>query len=75
MHPVESRKDYFFGDPLIDLPKEAKDVIDAKLDAEGHLSEEVSVLDEARQAPVAAVPARLSLLGPKRPSRGSSGGL
>ena len=55
VHPVESRKDYFFGDPLIDLPKEAKDVIDAKLDAKGHLSEEVSVLDEARQAPVAAV--------------------
>ena len=55
VHPVESRKDYFFGDPLVDLPKEAKDIIDAKLDANGHLSEEVSVLDEARQAPIAAV--------------------
>lgn len=55
VHPVETRKDYFFGDPLIDLPKEAKDAVDSKLDESGHLSEEVAVLDEAKAAPVAAV--------------------
>ncbi len=55
VHPVESRKDYFFGDPLIELPNEAKDVVDAKLDAKGHLSEEIKLLDESKPAPVAAV--------------------
>ncbi len=55
VHPVETLKDYFFGDPLIELPKEAKDVIDGKLDAKGHLSEEVTLLDETKPAPVAAV--------------------
>ncbi len=55
VHPVETRKDYFFGDPLVELPKEARDVIDGQLDAKGHLSEEVKLLDEAKPAPVAAV--------------------
>ncbi|HET9031788.1 MAG TPA: alpha-2-macroglobulin [Dokdonella sp.] len=55
VHPVETRKDYYFGDPLIELPREAKDVVDAKLDAKGHLSEEIKLLDEKKQAPVSAV--------------------
>jgi alpha-2-macroglobulin len=55
VHPVETHKDYFFGDPLIDLPKEATDAIDGKLDEKGHLSEEVTLLDEKKPAPVSAI--------------------
>ena len=31
-------KDTFFGDPTVELPKSADDVVDAKLDAQGELS-------------------------------------
>ncbi len=55
VHPIETHKDYFFGDPLIELPKEATDVVDGQLDEKGHLSEEVNVLDDVKKAPVAAV--------------------
>ena len=55
VHPVEAHKDYYFGDPLIELPKEAKDVVDTSLDDKGHLSDEIKLLDEAKPAPVAAV--------------------
>jgi uncharacterized protein YfaS (alpha-2-macroglobulin family) len=55
VHPVDSRKDYFFGDPLIDLPKEASDVLDTKLDANGHLETDISVLEETKAAPVSVV--------------------
>ncbi len=54
VHPVESKKDFFFGDPKIDLPKEAKDVIDSTLDASGKLSEQITVLDGKPTAPIAA---------------------
>ena len=55
VHPVDAHKDYFFGDPLIELPREARDVIDDKLDEQGHLSEEIKLLDDSKPAPVAAV--------------------
>ncbi|WP_371282115.1 alpha-2-macroglobulin [Dokdonella sp.] len=55
VHPVEAHKDYYFGDPLIELPKEAKDVIDSKLDEQGHLVESITLLDDNKSAPVAAV--------------------
>ena len=32
VHPVDAHADYFFGDPALDLPKEAKDVVDTTLD-------------------------------------------
>ncbi len=55
VHPVDAHKDFFFGDPSVELPREAKDVVDAKLDESGHLAEEVSLLEEPKAAPVAAV--------------------
>lgn len=56
-HPVEALKDYHFGDPTLELPKEAADVVDAKLDAKGRLSQELKLPDEAAKAkaPVAAI--------------------
>lgn len=35
-HPLEALKGWFFGDPTV-LPKDAKDVVDAQLDAKGEL--------------------------------------
>ncbi|NCT67980.1 MAG: alpha-2-macroglobulin family protein [Rhodanobacteraceae bacterium] len=55
-HPVDAHKDYYFGDPTIELPKEAKDVIDAELDEHGHLAEDIELADAAKPtAPVAAI--------------------
>jgi alpha-2-macroglobulin len=54
-HPIETHKDFFFGDPTLDLPKKADDIIDTKLDDKGTLSEEVPILDSKPTAPVAAV--------------------
>jgi alpha-2-macroglobulin len=47
-HPLEQLPGYFFGDPTLELPKEAKDVVDAKLDAKGKLSQDIALPDEAR---------------------------
>ncbi|MBN8726163.1 MAG: alpha-2-macroglobulin family protein [Xanthomonadales bacterium] len=55
-HPVASKPDFHFGDPTIELPKEASDVVDAKLDAQGHLEESIDIPDAAEaRAPVAAI--------------------
>lgn len=55
-HPVAEHKDFFFGDPLVELPKEAKDVIDVALDDKGHASHEITVLDDAApKTPVLAL--------------------
>ncbi len=55
-HPVDAHKDFYFGDPGIDLPKEAKDVIDDKLDDHGKLAKDVDLGDAAKpSAPVAAM--------------------
>ncbi|MCW5567202.1 MAG: alpha-2-macroglobulin family protein, partial [Dokdonella sp.] len=55
-HPVAEHKDFFFGDPLVELPKEAKDIIDVTLDDKGHASEEITLLDAtAVKAPVLAL--------------------
>ena len=55
-HPVDAHKDFWFVDPTITLPKEAKDVIDSKLDEHGRLSQDV-VFDDAAKAtaPIAAI--------------------
>jgi len=56
VHPVESKKDFHFGDSRLALPKEAKDVIDAELDENGKLVEDVSLIEGAElKAPVAAI--------------------
>jgi uncharacterized protein YfaS (alpha-2-macroglobulin family) len=55
-HPVEAHKDFYFGDPTIDLPKEAKDVVDETLDEHGKLETEIELGDAAKPtAPVAAI--------------------
>ncbi|HEV2682032.1 MAG TPA: MG2 domain-containing protein, partial [Rhodanobacter sp.] len=41
VHPLANLQDTFFGDPLIDLPKSADDVVDAKLDEHGQLEQDV----------------------------------
>lgn len=47
-HPLESARGWFFGDPTVALPKEASDVIDAKLDARGELRQDIALPDEVK---------------------------
>lgn len=54
-HPLEQMPGYFFGDPTMSLPKEAKDVIDTKLDASGKLQQDIALPAEAR--PVSTIAA------------------
>ncbi|HEY0662843.1 MAG TPA: alpha-2-macroglobulin [Lysobacter sp.] len=54
-HPLEQLPGYFFGDPTITLPKEAKDVIDTTLDAEGKLLQDIPLPAEAK--PVSTIAA------------------
>ncbi|MBT2115887.1 alpha-2-macroglobulin family protein [Dyella sp. LX-66] len=58
VHPLPALADVFFGDPLVDLPKDAADVLDAKLDAQGHLEQDIDLPDEVK--PVAPLTATLS---------------
>lgn len=55
-HPLEQLPGWFFGDPTMTLPKEATDVIDAKLDAQGRLQQDIALPSEARPvSPIAAI--------------------
>jgi len=55
-HPVESMPGYHFGDPTLQLPKEAKDIIDTTLDAQGRLSQDIALPEEVKPvSPVAAI--------------------
>jgi hypothetical protein len=55
-HPVDAHKDFFFGDPTIDLPKKADDVVDEKLDPHGKLETEIPILPDAKAAaPISAM--------------------
>ena len=58
VHPVDAMKDTFFGNPTLDLPKTANDIIDTKLDAQGQLSQDVALPDDVK--PVAPVAVALS---------------
>lgn len=53
-HAVPALKDYFFGDPTLDLPKEPQSVIDAALGDDGTLAQDIDLLPEgpAVTAPV-----------------------
>ncbi|HEY8683545.1 MAG TPA: alpha-2-macroglobulin family protein, partial [Rhodanobacter sp.] len=54
VHPVDALKDTFFGDPLVDLPKSAADVLDQKLDAQGQLEQQIKLPDDVKPlAPLA----------------------
>ncbi|MEO6154298.1 MAG: alpha-2-macroglobulin, partial [Thermomonas sp.] len=55
-HPLEQAKGWFFGDPTIELPREAKDVIDATLDAQGKLEQDIALPAEVKgNTPVKAI--------------------
>src|SRR5699024_4417492 len=55
-HPVESLPGHFFGDPTVELPRDARDVIDTELDEQGRLQEDIALPEEARPVtPIAAV--------------------
>ena len=55
-HPVEAHKDFWFGDPTIDIPKQADDVVDDVLDENGALSTQIDLGEAAKAAtPVAAI--------------------
>ncbi len=55
-HPLQALPDYFFGDPTVQLPKEAKDVVDATLGADGTLAQDIPLPVEVKaDTPVAAV--------------------
>ena len=55
-HPVEALPDHFFGDPTLELPRDARDVIDAELDGSGRLAQDIPLPEEARPVtPIAAV--------------------
>ncbi len=47
-HPLEQLPGWFFGDPTLVLPKEAADVIDTTLDAQGRLQQDIALPDEAK---------------------------
>ena len=55
-HPLEQLPGYFFGDPTMELPKEAKDVIDTTLADNGVLEEDIALPAEAKpSSPIAAI--------------------
>lgn len=54
-HPLEQLPGYFFGDPTLTLPKEAKDVVDTTLDADGRLQQDIPLPAEAK--PVSTIAA------------------
>ncbi|GLQ46931.1 hypothetical protein GCM10007862_19820 [Dyella lipolytica] len=58
VHPLPNLPDTFFGNPLVDLPKNANDVVDTKLDAQGHLEQDVALPDDVK--PVAPLAVTLS---------------
>ena len=55
-HPIEALKGWFFGNPTLALPKEAKDVVDATFDANGVLDATIPLPAEAKPvSPIAAM--------------------
>ena len=58
VHPLPKMTDTFFGNPLVELPKSADDVVDAKLDAQGVLEQDVALPDDVK--PVAPLAVTLS---------------
>lgn len=46
-HPIAGMKDWFFGDPGIELPSEPSEVIDTALDDQGRLQQDLPILADA----------------------------
>lgn len=57
-HPLESLPGWFFGDPTLELPREAKDVIDTEFGGDGILREDIALPTEAK--PVSTIAAVVS---------------
>lgn len=58
-HPVASLPDFVFGDALVELPKAPQDVIDAVLDPQGRLREDVALPEGSGKA----TPVRVVIAG------------
>lgn len=55
-HPVDGLPGYFFGDPGLELPREAKDVVEATFDAEGRYREDIALPEDVQpRSPIAVV--------------------
>ena len=55
-HPLDQLPGYFFGDPTMELPKDAKDIIDTTLPENGVLQEDLALPAEAKpRSPIAAI--------------------
>lgn len=55
-HPLDQLPGYFFGDPTMELPKDAKDIIDTTLPDNGVLQEDIALPTEAKpRSPIAAI--------------------
>lgn len=55
-HPLDALPGYFFGDPTMELPKDAKDIIDTTLPENGVLQEDIALPAEAKpRSPIAAI--------------------
>ncbi|SBV35369.1 conserved hypothetical protein [uncultured Stenotrophomonas sp.] len=55
-HPVEAMAGWFFGDPTVELPREANDVIDTALPRDGKLRQDIALPEETgKGTPVAVV--------------------
>ena len=55
-HPLDGMPGWFFGDPTVDLPREARDVVEATLDEAGRHSAGIALPPEVKaDTPVAAI--------------------
>ncbi len=55
-HPLDQLPGYFFGDPTMELSKDAKDIIDTTLPDNGVLQEDIALPTEAKpRSPTAAI--------------------
>jgi uncharacterized protein YfaS (alpha-2-macroglobulin family) len=55
-HPLDGLPGWFFGDPTVELPREARDVVDAEFDGKGQYSEDLALPEEVKpNTPVAVV--------------------
>jgi hypothetical protein len=55
-HPIDALQGWFFGDPTLALPKEAKDIVDTKLGSDGTLQHAIALPGEAKPvSPIAAI--------------------
>ena len=55
-HPLEGMPGWFFGDPTVQLPRDAKEVVDASLDDQGRLQQDIALPEEVKATtPVAVV--------------------